>query len=281
VSIYPLTHEGGHGPSVRSSNLLVRTASAIVLLGIALAAAFQGGVAAGVVAAAFALVIVLEWSAITGGALGPCAPFAISVAVAVVMASLGMVATACFIALLVAVIAAAYTRQLWLPAGVIYASVFGISLMAIRIQPEFGLAGMVFLLAVVWATDSGAFFVGRTVGGPKLAPRLSPKKTWAGAIGGLVAALLAGLAVARLTAVPVTFGVIAVAFVLSVFCQLGDLFESWLKRRFGVKESGNIIPGHGGVMDRVDGLALAGAVAVAIGAFHEAPDNLARGLLIW
>ncbi len=281
MSTYALPHKGGRGEAVGNRNLFVRITSAVCLIGIALGAAYLGGITAGLVVGIFAFAVLLEWSGITGGAFRESVPFAFAVAVAVVLTSLGMAMLAFVVAFLAVVIAALYTRAVWLPAGVVYASVFGISLILIRIEANFGLAALVFVLAVVWATDSSAFFVGRTVGGPKLAPRLSPKKTWSGAIGGLVGALLAGVVAAKLSAVPVTFGLIVVAFFLSIACQLGDLFESWIKRRFGVKDSSTIIPGHGGVMDRVDGLTFSAAAAVAIGALHAGPDNLGGGLLLW
>lgn len=281
MSIDGLAQEGGHGQTVRSSDLLVRTASAAVLLGIAVGAAILGGVAAGAVAGAFAFVVLYEWVAITGGSSARSVPLAVAVAVATVVTGLGMVTIAWILVVAVAIVASAYARDIWLPAGVFYASALGVNLVAIRVAPEFGLEALIFVLCVVWATDSGAFFAGRTIGGPKLAARISPKKTWAGAIGGLVAALAAGAVAARLLDVPMSFGLVAVACGLSVSCQLGDLFESWVKRRFDAKDSGNIIPGHGGVMDRVDGLTFAAAAAVAIGTAHAGAGGLGRGILIW
>jgi phosphatidate cytidylyltransferase len=267
--------------AVRRSDLVIRTASAAVLLAIALGAAYLGGLAAGAVAAVFAFLVLLEWGAITGQTRGQTMPFAVTIAAAVTVTGLGMASLACTIAVLAAIAAAIRSRDVWLPVGVIYAALLGIGLVALRMAPDLGLLALIFLLAVVWATDSAAFFAGRAIGGPKLAPRISPKKTLAGAVGGLLAALAAGLAAARLSNVPVTFGLICVAFALSVFCQLGDLFESWVKRQFGAKDSGSIIPGHGGVMDRVDGLTFAAAVAVAIGAAHNGLGGIGRGLLIW
>jgi len=267
--------------AVRRSDLVIRTASAAVLLAIALGAAYLGGLAAGAVAAVFAFLVLLEWGAITGQTRGQTMPFAVTIAAAVTVTGLGMAPLACTIAVLAAIAAAIRSRDVWLPVGVIYAALLGIGLVALRMAPDLGLSALIFLLAVVWATDSAAFFAGRAIGGPKLAPRISPKKTLAGAVGGLLAALAAGLAAARLSDIPGTFGLICVAFALSVSCQLGDLFESWVKRQFGAKDSGSIIPGHGGVMDRVDGLTFAAAVAVAIGAAHNGLGGIGRGLLIW
>ena len=116
----------------------------------------------------------------------------------------------------------------------------------------------------MWATDIGAYLVGRTFGGPKLAPAISPNKTWSGAIGGLACGVGGALLAARLLDVgfsPVT--ILIAAAIVSIASQLGDLFESWWKRVFGVKDSGGLIPGHGGILDRIDGVLLASPVAAA------------------
>jgi phosphatidate cytidylyltransferase len=251
------------------------------LLAVALGAAYLGGIAAGIVAAIFAVVVQLEWAKMTGATTTQMVPFAAAVAIAIVMAGMGMVAAASGIGVLAAIVAAIVSREPWLPGGVVYAAALGISLLAIRASSEYGFAALLFVLAVVWATDSGAFFFGRLIGGPKLSPRISPKKTWAGAIGGLVTALIAGIATARLAGVPVTPALVSVAALLSGFCQCGDLFESWVKRRFGAKDSGNIIPGHGGMMDRVDGLIFAATAAAALGAAHAGAAGIGRGILLW
>ena len=281
MSVSELAEKGRCGRPVNHNDLLVRTASAAVLLAVALGAAYFGGIAAGIVAAIFALVIHFEWASITGAAVARTAPFAGAVAVAIVVAGAGMVLVAIIIAILAAIAAAAFSREPWLPGGVVYAAAFGISLLAIRVSSEFGFGALVFVLAVVWATDSGAFFAGRSIGGPKLSPRISPKKTWAGAVGGLVAAIVVGLVAARVAGVPATGELVFVAVVLSVFCQAGDLFESFVKRRFGAKDSGSIIPGHGGIMDRVDGLIFSAAAAVVIGAAHGGTNGIGRGIMVW
>jgi phosphatidate cytidylyltransferase len=133
----------------------------------------------------------------------------------------------------------------------------------------------------VWATDIFAYLIGRLLRGPLLWPRVSPKKTWAGAVGGLAGGIAAGSAVAYASAgtQPLIAGFLAV--MLSIAAQAGDLFESWVKRRYGAKDSGRLIPGHGGVMDRVDGLLIAGLAAVLIGALRGGTAASARGLLLW
>jgi phosphatidate cytidylyltransferase len=137
---------------------------------------------------------------------------------------------------------------------------------------------MLFLFATVWATDILAYFVGRAIGGPKLAPSISPGKTWSGAIGGAVAGAAAGLVVAAAMGSASLAWIGLIAIVLSVVSQAGDLFESSVKRRNGVKDSGSLIPGHGGVMDRVDGLVAAAFALYVIGWLTGSADNPAQAL---
>ncbi|MGA9009357.1 MAG: phosphatidate cytidylyltransferase, partial [Xanthobacteraceae bacterium] len=140
---------------------------------------------------------------------------------------------------------------------------------------------LLFLFAVVWATDIFAYLVGRSIGGPLLWPRLSPNKTWSGAFGGFLGGVAAGVAVAYASGG--TRGAVAgaLAFALSLVAQCGDLFESAIKRRFGVKDTGHLIPGHGGVMDRLDGFLVAALAAVLIGILRQGVAAPARGLLAW
>ena len=163
----------------------------------------------------------------------------------------------------------------------VYAGIVLICPIVLRSDPEMGLAAILFLFATVWATDIFAYLVGRTLGGPLLWRRVSPKKTWAGAIGGLAGGIAAGSAVAYASAgtQPLVAGVLAL--ILSIAAQFGDLLESWVKRRFGAKDASTLIPGHGGVMDRVDGLLLAALAAVLIGALRMGMAASARGLLLW
>jgi phosphatidate cytidylyltransferase len=140
---------------------------------------------------------------------------------------------------------------------------------------------MIFLFAVVWATDIAAYFVGRAVGGPKLAPQLSPNKTWSGSIGGLAGAVLAAVAVVKVSGVGSIVAATVIAIALSIAAQIGDLAESALKRRFGVKDAGTLIPGHGGLMDRLDGFVAAAVLACLIGLAHGGTHAPARGFLIW
>ena len=281
MNIGEIAQQSERAQIVKQRDLIVRAASAAVLFAIALGAAYVGDVPAGIVAAIFACIVQFEWALLSGGTIARMAPFAAAVAIAIVISSAGMLVAAISIAVLATISAGVFARDVWLPGGVVYASVFGIGLVAIRGSPDYGLSAVIFLLAIVWATDSCAYFTGRFVGGAKLWPQISPKKTWAGAIGGLIGAVAAGIGIASVVDVPVTSELIVAAVVLSVSCQSGDLYESWVKRRFGAKDSGSIIPGHGGVMDRVDGLVFAAAAAVTIGAGHAGPGELGRGLLLW
>lgn len=142
----------------------------------------------------------------------------------------------------------------WKAAGLLYVALPCASLIWLRNEPD-GLALSLFVFFIVCATDIGAFFAGRFAGGPKLAPRLSPNKTWAGLFGGMALAGIVGGTASHFTPYPATASnAMFLSMGFAVLAQLGDLFESWLKRRVGAKDSGRLIPGHGGLLDRVDGL---------------------------
>lgn len=169
----------------------------------------------------------------------------------------------------------------WIVAGVTYAAIMVAAPVILRRDAEFGLAAILLLFAVVWGTDIIAYFVGRAVGGPKLCPAISPKKTWSGAIGGLVGSVLLASGVAALFG-GFRYGTFAgLALLLSMVEQFGDLLESWIKRRFGAKDASHLIPGHGGVMDRLDGFWAAALVGCVIGLARGGFDAPARGLLLW
>jgi phosphatidate cytidylyltransferase len=138
-----------------------------------------------------------------------------------------------------------------------------------------------FLFAVVWATDILAYFTGRAFGGPLLWARVSPKKTWSGALGGLIGAGAAGIAVAYGSGIGNLAAIATLALLLSVLSQAGDLFESAVKRRFAAKDASGLIPGHGGVMDRLDGFMVAALAAAVIGIVRQGFDAPAHGLLLW
>jgi phosphatidate cytidylyltransferase len=263
------------------SDLLVRTGSAAVLVALALAAAWLGGPATGIVAAAAAVVVWLEWAAVVGVAAVDARLIAAPVAGATLLGGFGFLGPGFVVVAGTALGLAFAGRSLWPAAGVAYAGLLGLCLLAIRISNELGLTALCFVFAIVWATDTGAFFAGRTIGGAKLWPRVSPKKTWAGAAGGLAAALAVGALFAAVVGLELSPALVAVIILLSVACQAGDLFESAVKRRFGVKDSGHLIPGHGGLMDRVDGLIFACVLAAAAGWARAGGDHVAAGLIRW
>jgi phosphatidate cytidylyltransferase len=247
-----------------SRELRLRIISGIILAAIVLAATWFGGVAFEVLASVIALLIYYEWSTITGlhqrdpqgDALGWLGIVVIAVTTLMEEPAYS-VGTLLFFIVLTAGLVAIRRKSWWLPAGVLYAGLTGIALAEIRDDDLLGFVVMLFVFATVWATDILAYFVGRAIGGPKLAPRISPGKTWSGAIGGAVAAVLAGTAVVWSFFPGIGLRVAGLALLLSICSQAGDLFESFVKRRFGVKDSSHLIPGHGGVMDRVDGLIFA------------------------
>lgn len=243
--------------------LRTRILSALVMAPPALLAIWLGGYAFAVLAAVAAAVMCWEWEKMVTGrfalfgrvAAGVCATAALLavthpvVAVAAVLAS--------------AVVSGLMAKGLWLAMAPLYAGLPSVALVWLRGDAGAGLETVFWLMLLVWATDIGAYAAGRLIGGPLLMPRVSPKKTWAGLGGGVVSAALVGLGAALILSVPHPVAVVLGSGLLAVVAQAGDLLESWVKRRWGVKDSSNIIPGHGGVMDRVDGL-LAAALVVAL-----------------
>ncbi|WP_160004303.1 phosphatidate cytidylyltransferase [Rhizobium sp. 18055] len=244
--------------------LQLRIVSGLILAVIVLAATWSGGLAFSILSALIGLLIYYEWSTITrlnteqpvANTIGWIGQAAIAVAVVAGTVGYSVVLLLLFFAIAVGFVVIRGVSR-WFPAGMIYAGLTGIALSSIRGADSVGLHAMLYVFAVVWATDILAYFIGRAIGGPKLAPKISPGKTWSGAIGGAVCAVIAGGLVAYVVSPQSVALAALVAFVLSVCSQAGDLFESFIKRRFGVKDSSRLIPGHGGVMDRVDGLIFA------------------------
>jgi phosphatidate cytidylyltransferase len=264
------------------SNLRLRVISAIFLGVLVLAVTWLGGLAFRLFAAVMALAIIYEWLTITAGSTWKRHHWVVAgLAAALMLILVVEAAAAILMALVVAALVLAFVdarlgRQgAWPLAGLAYAALAAISLALLRGDDMAGLWTILFLFATVWATDIAAFFVGRAVGGPKLAPTVSPGKTWSGAVGGLLGGVAAGLAVAMAGGGALGWMVL-LALLLSVVSQVGDLFESFLKRKYGVKDSSNLIPGHGGVMDRVDGLVAAAIALYVVGALLEGLDRPAQ-----
>lgn len=278
------------------SDLALRVVSALVLAPLAIGVAYLGGWIFAVFWGIAAVVVMWEWTTLVAGAdRSSVLMLSIgAVALAVALAESSIIFDSRFsdlrlalaaIVLVMGMIACAAMaprgRGVWVAGGVPYAGAMALAPIALRADAAYGFVAMIFLFAVVWATDIAAYFVGRALGGPKLAPRLSPNKTWSGAIGGLAGAVLAAVLVVKVSGVGSALPATAVAIGLSVVAQIGDLFESAVKRRFGAKDSGSLIPGHGGLMDRLDGFVAAAVLAGLIGLAHGGVDAPARGLLIW
>jgi phosphatidate cytidylyltransferase len=169
----------------------------------------------------------------------------------------------------------------WAAGGILYAGIAFLGPALIRSDPTLGFVAVLYLMVTVWATDIFAYAIGRTIGGPLLWRQVSPRKTWAGAIGGLVGGVAAGTMVAYASGIDRLAAIGVIALVLSLLTQAGDLFESAVKRRFGAKDASHLIPGHGGLMDRLDGFLVAGFAALLIGLLRAGTAAPAQGLLVW
>lgn len=277
----------------QDNNLARRAASTLVLAPVAIAAGALGGWVFVIACAIVAGLVLWEWTFLVAGRadLRILIPGLVALLVAAVLSQEGQPMVAVAALAIGAVTAGATvaalrahaeeTSPVWAATGVVYAGTAFVGPAVLRSDPEKGFAALLFLFGTVWATDILAYLVGRSLGGPLLWPQLSPKKTWAGAIGGLCGGVAAGTLVAYATAgtKPLVAGVLAL--VLSIAAQGGDLFESWVKRRFGAKDAGALIPGHGGMMDRIDGFLAAALLALVLGSLRLGMAASARGLLVW
>jgi len=266
-----------------SRNLLLRVLTAAVMAPLAVAIVWAGGWLWAVLVVAAAIAMYVEWLLIVGDTPRFVAVFGVGVLLAVgICLALGQHAAGLALVIVGLLGVAWFSRQLWrwIAGGLLYAAVALIASILLRHDAAWGFTALMFVLLVVWATDIGGYFAGRGIGGPKLWVRVSPKKTWAGAVGGLLGSLIvaAGFAMSGLGK---TIALLLLGVALSVVSQFGDLFESAVKRRFGVKDSSNIIPGHGGVLDRLDGFVAAIAFAALIGTIRGGVDGVARGLMVW
>ncbi len=277
-----------------AGNLMHRIASAAVLAPVVLLITYAGGAVFIALCAVAAGGILWEWTSLVTRRADPriLAPgWTALVAAAVLIglglphAALGMIAVGAVLGGL-AVVAlppgeATLSEAAWSIGGIVYAGASLVAPAVLRRDPEWGLTALLFLFATVWSTDIFAFFCGRAFGGPTLWPRVSPNKTWSGAIGGLFGGVAAGLAVAYANGIA-TLGIIgAMGLLLSVVAQAGDLFEFAVKRHFGAKDASKLIPGHGGLMDRLDGFLVAALAALIIGILRQGTGAPARGLLVW
>lgn len=267
-----------------SSNLYMRVVAALVLAPLTIVIAWLGGWIWACVVIAAAALLYFEWLMIVGVSGNRFAAAAGIVALALAGVCLMLRRADVAVAVIVAGIlfAAAMTngRRGWVASGLVYAAAALVATILVRRDADLGFVALMFVLLVVWVTDIGGYFAGRGIGGPKLWPRVSPKKTWAGAFGGLVLALVIALGFALL-GFGRTVPLLLLGAVLSVVSQLGDLFESAVKRRFDVKDSSHIIPGHGGLMDRLDGFVAAIVFAALVGFMRGGLDGIGRGFMVW
>jgi phosphatidate cytidylyltransferase len=272
------------GPKPGSHNFLKRLAAALVLAPLALAAAYAGGPYWTALVTLIAAGLFVEWLGVVGagGALPVAWTGAAALAVSGVCLGLGLVNFACVVLGLglAAVALLASGHRLWAAAGFVYAGAAELSSVLVRLDQANGWFALVLVLLVVWASDIGGYVAGRGLGGPKLWPRVSPNKTWAGAIGGFLGSLAVAAGLAGYGAGKI-LPLLLLGAGLSVASQLGDLFESAVKRHFGVKDSGRIIPGHGGVLDRLDGYVAAIVLAAILGLVRGGLDGVGRGLMVW
>lgn len=267
------------------SDLSPRLISAAVLLAITIFAVFAAGpLFAVVVSVAFALVY-REWDVMVRTA--PLTRFSyllIGIIAVVPLAAVAGGPWSGWLVVIFGLILAFFIESkhfAWRAVGLIFISAVIIAIVAIRGEGSPGFAACFFLGATVWMTDTGAFFAGRFFRGAKLSPGISPGKTWSGAIGGLVIGTLTGVLFwAFMTTSPLWIGFLLAA-ATSFAGQLGDLSESWLKRRFRIKDSGDLIPGHGGLMDRLDSLSFGALFVFIVGFIHAGPNLSPAGFLIW
>jgi phosphatidate cytidylyltransferase len=267
-----------------SRNLLMRVVAALVLAPSAIAIAYVGGWLWAALVTLAATGLYVEWLTIAGA--GRQTRVVVSGVVALVGAGFCLATGRIDASLLVltlgfaAVALLSPERRYWTATGFLYAAAAEIASVLVRLDQVYGFVALILILLVVWVTDIGGYFAGRGIGGPKLWPQVSPRKTWAGAIGGFGASLVVAAGFAAF-GVGKTGPLLLLGAVLSIASQLGDLFESAVKRRFGVKDSSHIIPGHGGLLDRLDGFVAAIVLAAIFGFLRGGADGVGRGLVVW
>lgn len=280
--------EAQQQPAPKWGDLGVRALSAVVLIPAVLADVWAGGIWFHLFVALIGILMAMEWVTIVHK--GSPVQFAIHAAGAMCGALLpldiglggGLIAIA-VLALLSAAIAFREERggPKWRYLGVAYVSIPPIALVILRDDPVHGIAAIVLVMLMVWFADTFAYFAGRIIGGPKLAPRISPKKTWAGLLGAMAGSALAAFVTCQVVGARSVSILVVIAALLAIVEQGGDLFKSAMKRQYGVKDSGRLIPGHGGVIDRVDGLVAVATAAAIIGAARAGVEHAGTGFLVW
>lgn len=272
------------------AELRLRIISAVILGIVAISATVLGGKIFSALVMIAGFFIYYEWSSITRmSELQPASNFVGWVTLILTFGSLffGQFQQAMLLLLvgLIACILLSHIKykNIWPGGGVVYAALPVIALAELRGDSFFGLMSILYIFSIVWATDIFAFFFGRKIQGPKLAPTISPGKTWSGAIFGLLFGVVTGCIVVLAVKLNVGVWVFVTAALISIFGQIGDLFESGIKRRFNVKDSSNLIPGHGGFMDRLDGVIFASIIAFALALYsqYNAATNVESDLAVY
>ncbi len=281
--------EGQRMRSGKLADLGVRVMSAVIMAAVALGAVWIGGWVFAAFWTAVGIAMLWEWQHLVGGDSVSTRLYVGAGAAALVagLASLGHHEAAVSV-LVIGALASAWlagrARALWSGAGVVYVGSMIIAICVLRASLFYGLLAALWLFAVVWTTDVMAYFGGRMIGGPKLWPRVSPGKTWSGFLVGITSGAAAGCMLALLLTTPgeaSVFPLILLGLATAAVSQGGDLFESAVKRRFGAKDSGRMIPGHGGALDRLDSFVFASIFAAVIGTLHKGSVAAAHGLLVW
>ena len=283
---------GAPGPAAERSGLAARgrgelksrVVSALVMALLALATAWIGGPLFDLFWLAAGLAVLWEWIGLAGlprtpATLWPGVAALVADALSAGAGRPGWALGAVLAGAALAALVSDPSRRAYAAGGVLYAGSLVAAAPLLRHSQPFGLAAVLWLFAVVWGTDTLAFFGGRLIGGPKLAPRLSPSKTWSGFLVGASSGALFGWLVAPPSECAAC--VLAIGLLGGAIAQGGDLFESALKRRFGVKDAGSIIPGHGGLMDRLDGFVATSLFAALLGLFRFGPAAAGTGLFRW
>jgi len=273
----PMNAPAGQPParSAKWSDFWVRLASSVVLAPIVLTALWIGGIAWQAVVMVAMLGLAGEWTRLSGLKRGNIVLFAAVLTAWLLWNFFGWLAGGVALALFTLM---TVWRFGWFAGlGIPYIGIGGFSILWLRLQHGDGLRATLFLVAIIWATDIGAYLAGRFIGGAKLAPRISPGKTWSGSLGGLVIGGLAGAALAG--AGHIALAAFLAALLLSLCAQAGDLLESAIKRKLGVKDSGRTIPGHGGLFDRLDGFLAAAPVAVLLAVLMHHGVPITQGVM--
>ena len=264
--------------------LKVRIISALVLAALVLLMTWIGGYTFSLLWSVVALVVYYEFCNISGKAFPVAIRFAGFIALGLVVMAYQIsaphqaywIAGGAFVVLLIW--EAIVKRSFWACTGFAYSVLPFFAMSELRGNDLLGLIMVLILFGSVWGADIMAYFFGRIIGGPKLAPRISPKKTWSGFIGSLVGGVGLAVIVDLVAGFPVTSAFVVLVLVLAIVSQMGDLAESVLKRRFEIKDSSNLIPGHGGLLDRIDGLIPAGVFMWMMVKVTPSPRNLLRSM---